>query len=127
MSEGAMVQGVLVEGVLAEGAMTEGADDVPDLPRYAELVLDAVDRIPPGRVLTYGDIAELVGEGGPRQVGAVMSRYGSLVPWWRVLHADGTPPVCHDGRALAAYRAEGTPLRPGGRRVDMRTARWDGR
>jgi alkylated DNA nucleotide flippase Atl1 len=104
-----------------------GADGpASDLPRYAELVLDTVDRIPPGRVLAYGDIAELVGEGGPRQVGAVMSRYGSLVPWWRVLHADGTPPVCHDGRALAQYRVEGTPLRSGGTRVDMRLARWDG-
>jgi alkylated DNA nucleotide flippase Atl1 len=98
--------------------------DAGDLPRYAELVLDTVDSIPPGRVLAYGDIAELVGEGGPRQVGAVMSRYGSLVPWWRVVHADGSPPVCHDGRALAAYRAEGTPLRAGGTRVDMRLARW---
>jgi len=98
-----------------------------DLPRYAELVLDVVDAIPPGRVLAYGDIAELVGEGGPRQVGAVMSRYGSLVPWWRVVHADGSPPVCHDRQAPAAYRAEGTPLKADGTRVDMRRARWDGR
>ncbi len=98
-----------------------------DLPRYVELVLDTVDRIPPGRVLTYGDIAELVGQGGPRQVGAVMSRYGNLVPWWRVVHADGAPPVCHDDEAPAAYRAEGTPLRAGGTRIDLRRARWDGR
>jgi alkylated DNA nucleotide flippase Atl1 len=105
----------------------EEADGESDLPRYAELVLDAVDRIPPGRVLAYGDVAELVGEGGPRQVGAVMSRYGSLVPWWRVLRADGSPPVCHERPALERYRAEGTPLRPGGRRVDMTVARWDGR
>ena len=27
---------------------------------------------------------------------------------------------------LAAYRRERTPLRPGGARVDMRRARWDG-
>lgn len=112
---------------VVDGADARALEPPGDLPRYAELVLDTVDRIPPGQVLAYGDIAELVGEGGPRQVGAVMSHYGSLVPWWRVVHADGTPPVCHDGRAIAAYRAEGTPLRPGGARVDMRLARWDGR
>jgi alkylated DNA nucleotide flippase Atl1 len=106
---------------------SEVAEPAAELPRYVEAVLDTIDQIPAGRVLAYGDIAELVGEGGPRQVGAVMSRYGSLVPWWRVVHADGSPPVCHDGRAVAAYRAEGTPMRPGGERIDMRRARWDGR
>jgi alkylated DNA nucleotide flippase Atl1 len=100
---------------------------LPDLPRYAELVLDVIDTIPPGRVLAYGDNAELVGAGRPPQVGAVMSRYGSLVPWWRVVHADGSPPVCHDAQAAAAYRAERTPMRPDGARIDMRRARWDGR
>ncbi|WP_019634683.1 MGMT family protein [Actinomadura atramentaria] len=93
---------------------------------YAEAVLDAVERIPPGRVMAYGDVAELVGGGGPRQVGRVMSLYGGGVPWWRVLRADGSPPTGHEARALARYRAEGTPLRPDGRRVDMRRARFTG-
>ncbi|WP_396448347.1 MGMT family protein, partial [Actinomadura sp.] len=76
---------------------------------YAEAVLDAVERIPPGRVMSYGDVAELVGSGGPRQVGRVMSLYGGAVPWWRVIRADGSPPRCHEGRAHEHYRAEGTP------------------
>lgn len=87
-------------------------------------VLDVVNAIPPGRVLTYGDVAALVGYGGPRQVGKVMSQWGSLVPWWRVLRAGGAPPTGHEQRALKAYREEGTPLRPGGERVDLRLARW---
>jgi alkylated DNA nucleotide flippase Atl1 len=98
-----------------------------ELPAYAEAVLGVVERIPPGRVLAYGDIADYLGEGGPRQVGAVMSRYGGGVPWWRVLHADGSPAPGHEARALARYRDEGTPLRPSGERVDMTRARWDGR
>ncbi|MFD0683104.1 MGMT family protein [Actinomadura fibrosa] len=93
---------------------------------YAEMVLDAVERIPPGRVLSYGDLAELVGQGGPRQVGRVMSLYGGGVPWWRVIRADGSPPSGHEVRAHEEYRAEGTPLRPDGRRVDMARARWTG-
>ncbi|MFD0886905.1 MGMT family protein, partial [Streptosporangium algeriense] len=51
---------------------------------YAERVLDLVERIPAGRVMSYGDIAEYLGEGGPRQVGRVMSTWGGGVPWWRV-------------------------------------------
>lgn len=30
---------------------------------YAERVLDLVERIPPGMVMSYGDIAEYLGEG----------------------------------------------------------------
>jgi alkylated DNA nucleotide flippase Atl1 len=98
----------------------------PDLPPYASDVLDVVELIPPGRVMSYGDIAEYLGAGGPRQVGSVMSHYGGAVAWWRVLRADGTPLPGEEHRALEAYRAERTPLRPGGRRVDMAKARWDG-
>ncbi|HET9653765.1 MAG TPA: MGMT family protein [Kineosporiaceae bacterium] len=97
-----------------------------DLPELASAVLDVVDLIPPGQVLTYGDVAEYVGGGGPRQVGQVMARWGGAVAWWRVLKADGSPPPGHEDQALQQYRREGTPLRPDGRRVDLRRARWDG-
>ncbi|MGN6598250.1 MAG: MGMT family protein [Actinomycetes bacterium] len=90
---------------------------------YAEAVLDVVERIPPGRVLTYGAIAELVG-GGPRQVGRVMSLAGGPVPWWRVVRADGRPAACHDGEALRLLREEGTPFRGDGERLDLRSAFW---
>lgn len=56
--------------------------------RLVELVLRAVDLIPPGRVAAYGDLGRIVGI-GPRQVGAVMSRYGDGVTWWRVTNASG--------------------------------------
>lgn len=93
---------------------------------YAEAVLDLVERIPTGRVMPYGDIAEYLGRGGPRQVGAAMAAWGGGVPWWRVVRADGSPPSGHEVRALEHYAAEGTPLRPGADRVDMRRARWAG-
>lgn len=98
------------------------------LDEYSALVLDVVDAIPPGRVMSYGDIAEYIGSGGPRQVGRVMSSYGGGVAWWRVIHADGTPPPGHDAAALARYLEEGTPLRSNRPpvRVDMRRARWKG-
>lgn len=94
--------------------------------RYVEEVLCVVELIPRGRVMSYGDIAEYVGRGGPRQVGRVMAHCGGSVPWWRVVRADGSPPSCHEGEALTRLRGEGTALRRGGERVDMRLARWDG-
>jgi alkylated DNA nucleotide flippase Atl1 len=99
-----------------------------DQEAYVEAVLRVVESIPPGRVLSYGAIAEYVGQGGPRQVGAVMAAYGGSVPWWRVVRADGRPPLCDTGEARAEYLREGTPLRgrldDGLTRVDMAAALW---
>jgi alkylated DNA nucleotide flippase Atl1 len=77
-------------------------------------------------VLSYGDIAELLGDGGPRRVGRVLARDGSAVPWWRVLRADGTHDDGIRERALDFLRAEGTAVRGAGPhgRVDMDRARW---
>ena len=94
-----------------------------DREEYVERVLALVERIPSGRVMSYGAIAEAVGVGGPRQVGRVMALEGGPVPWWRVVRADGGLPLCHDGEALAQHRSEGTALRPSGK-VDMRLAAW---
>lgn len=79
--------------------------------RYRDAVRTLVGLIPAGRVLAYGDIAELLGCGGPRQVGRVMSHFGDGLPWWRVTRADGRPAEGHDERALVQYRIEETPLR----------------
>lgn len=102
-------------------------------PEYAERVFEVAELIPPGRVMTYGDVAEWLEEGGPRQVGRVMALYGDAVPWWRVVRADGALLPGHELRALGHYRDEGTPLREASRaseghvpRLDMRRARWDG-
>jgi alkylated DNA nucleotide flippase Atl1 len=101
---------------------------------YVEAVLDLVALIPAGAVLAYGDVADLLGSGGPRQVGSAMSHHGSAVPWWRVLRASGEAPPGHGREALTLYVLEGTPLlgnhadflRTGeGRwRVDITAARW---
>ena len=101
---------------------------------YVEAVLDVVALIPAGTAVAYGDVAELLGSGGARQIGSVMSHHGSSVPWWRVVKASGEAPPGHEREALALYLLEGTPLlgsypdflRTGeGRwRVDLMAARW---
>lgn len=89
---------------------------------YAEEVLRLVEAVPPGRVTTYGDLAEMVGRGGPRQVGAVLARHGGGVPWWRVVRADGRPADGLAERALRRLGDEGVPVRGG--RVRLVSARW---
>lgn len=95
---------------------------------FTEAVLELVALIPAGAVLAYGDVAELLGSGGPRQVGWVLSHHGAAVPWWRVLRASGEAPEGHEAAALDHYLDEGTPLRgnPGRAswRVDLALARW---
>ena len=90
--------------------------------RFVEAVLSVVERVPAGRVTTYGAIADHVGSGGPRQVGRVMALYGGPVPWWRVVRADGTLAKGHRQKEL--LRAEGVRFR--GDRVDMRECRASG-
>lgn len=90
---------------------------------YVEAVLSLVERVPAGRVTTYGALADAVGHGGPRLAGRVMALHGGSVPWWRVVRADGSPAPCHDGEAAALLRAEGAPLRPSGR-IDLEQALW---
>jgi O-6-methylguanine DNA methyltransferase len=96
-----------------------------ELTMFAQRVLDAVDRIPRGRVMSYGDVAEFVGMGSARAVGMVMSRHGAEVPWHRVLHADGTCATHKADHQLEMLRSEGAPMLRG--RIDMTQARWDGR
>jgi methylated-DNA-protein-cysteine methyltransferase related protein len=92
---------------------------------FAEAVLGIVEQIPPGRAITYGIIAELLGRGGPRQVGTVMARYGGGVPWHRVVNTNGRLVPGHEAEALRRHRAEGTPMRgPARDHVDLRAALW---
>jgi methylated-DNA-protein-cysteine methyltransferase related protein len=90
-----------------------------------ERVLFMIDQIPPGRVLSYGDVAELALAPTPRYVGQVLARYGSTVCWWRVLRSDGTPAPHLRERQLSLLRAEGVPLLSSGEAVDLQQARWD--
>lgn len=97
---------------------------------FVDAVLEVVDAIPPGRVMTYGDVAATLGSRGARAVGQVMSRYGHDVPWWRVVRAGGRPPAGHAEAARSHYDAEGVPLRPSddedGYRIDLASCRWTG-
>ncbi|SCX52091.1 O(6)-alkylguanine repair protein YbaZ [Klenkia marina] len=97
--------------------MTRPAEDVD------EAVFDVVERVPAGRVTTYGDVGRLVGV-GPRRVARALSQGGAAVPWFRVVRADGTAAEPVRARQLALLAAEGVPVR--GQRVDLDAVRWSG-
>jgi len=101
---------------------------------YIDAVRSIVAMVPPGAAVAYSDISDLLGQGGPRQIGAIMARHSEGLCWWRVLRASGEAPSGHELEAFRRYREEGTPLRgrtedfertgEGRWRVDFPAARW---
>lgn len=79
-----------------------------------------VNGVPPGQVITYGEIAARIGT-GPRHAGRLVAQLGDGSPWWRVVYWDGSPAACHDGVAPNLLAQEATPMC--GDRVDIRRAR----
>ena len=96
--------------------MTRAALDVD------EAVFDVVDRIPAGRVSTYGGIGRLVGVGPRRVARALSGGGGGAVPWHRVVRADGTVAEPVRVEQLALLAAEGVPMRDG--RIDLAAVLW---
>ncbi|RCW42831.1 O(6)-alkylguanine repair protein YbaZ [Halopolyspora algeriensis] len=88
-----------------------------------EQVRSVVASIPPGRVLGYGDVAELAGLRSARLVGRILAEDGADLPWYRVLRSDGTVAEHIRHRQLEHLRAEGVLADNG--RVDMRRYRWE--
>lgn len=75
--------------------------------------------------MSYSDVAEYVGSRAARNVGRVLAVDGGTVAWHRVLRADGSCAEHLRAEQLGLLAAEGVPIR--GQRVDMTSARWDGR
>lgn len=87
-------------------------------------ILACVEAIPPGFVMTYGDVAEYVGASSPRIVGRVLALDDGSVPWHRVLRANGTLASHLYTEQRQRLLAEGVRFR--GERVELTRHRWDG-
>ncbi|MDE3130686.1 MAG: MGMT family protein [Acidobacteriota bacterium] len=84
----------------------------------ATVILQRLRRVPPGFVTTYGDLSP----GAPRQAGrALAADAADDLPWWRVVHSDGTWVKGAEQRRL--LEAEDVPIR--GARVVLAEARID--
>ena len=91
---------------------------------FFEEVYKVVARIPAGKVMSYGQIARVLGAPrAARQVGWAMRTCPDDLPWQRVVKADGS--IAGGGYAdlrRALLEAEGVPFLPDGR-VDMEKCR----
>ncbi|MBI3144602.1 MAG: MGMT family protein [Pseudogulbenkiania sp.] len=98
-------------------------------PEFARAVLALVARIPPGRVSTYGTLANLAGyPRHARHVGRLLGHLpdGVSVPWQRVVGAGGRiarpgTPGADQQRLLLEH--EGVELSASGR-VDLQRYGW---
>lgn len=98
---------------------------------WREAVYQVVAQIPASCVLSYGDVAALLGKPrAARQVGyalaALDAERAAIVPWWRVLRTDGS--VAFQGAVgrgalqCQLLTEDGVDVQNG--RVDMATVRW---
>ena len=64
---------------------------MPSQPTFLQKVELVVSQIPAGKVTTYGQVAQCIGEGTARLVGMALSSLpkGSSIPWHRVVNAKG--------------------------------------
>ena len=92
---------------------------------FFQAVYEIVAQIPRGRVVSYGQIARLLGSPrAARQVGWAMRQCPEELPWQRVIMSDGS--IAGGGWSelrRALLEEEGIPFLPDGR-VDMARCRW---
>jgi len=93
---------------------------------------EVVERIPRGRIATYGQIARLAGlPGHARHVGRALRELsgGRTFPWHRVVNSEGRISARRDGASeevqRTRLRCEGVTF-DGRGRVSLLRYRWDG-
>ena len=103
----------------------------PATPTNYERIYAVVERIPEGRVATYGQVAALAGLGrAARQVGYALHSLpdGSELPWHRVINSRGevSPRAMPgwDGYQRHLLEEEGVELDERGR-IDLDRYRWE--
>lgn len=93
-------------------------------------IYEVVRQVPPGRVASYGQIAEIVDAGcDARTVGYAMAGTpeGGEVPWQRIVNREGKISLPGQGGEIQRMRleSEGVPFDARGR-IDMKRFGWEG-
>ncbi len=105
-----------------------------DKTQSAELyrrIYKLVKQIPRGQVATYGQLAKMVGNCGPRQVGYAMSHTPADhgIPWHRVINCQGRVSVRKQGREdprqIKLLKKEGVVFSKSGK-IDFAEYAWFG-
>lgn len=110
------------EGIVgARLTFTKGSRELRGPTAFQSRVYATVRLIPPGFVLSYGEVAELVGHPrSARAVGGALAHTPETLelPWWRVVSGRGvisTPNIRHTANVQRALlEDEGIAFSPGG-------------
>ena len=109
----------------------------PHLKEFQKRVWEVVRRIPPGKVMAYGKVAQMIPlpEGmdakayrafAPRWVGGAMANCPQDVPWWRVINSKGEISLRPGARQQRErLEEEGVTFDARGR-VDLKKYGWQG-
>lgn len=75
---------------------------------FASSVGSVLERLEPGDVTTYGEVAAEAGfPGAARAVGSLLARSDGAWPWWRVVTTSGRLVPGHEVEHARRLRAEG--------------------
>ncbi len=84
-----------------------------DDPGFTAAVIAVLERLRPGEVMAYGEVAAEAGyPGAARAVGNLLRMTPGL-PWWRVVTASGRLVPGNEPDHAARLRAEGVTVRNG--------------
>ncbi|MEZ4620769.1 MAG: MGMT family protein [Caldilineaceae bacterium] len=108
----------------------------PNQPAYYEQVWDLARQVPPGRVVTYGQLAQLIAPPAgfdpqeykawsPRWVGDAMAACPDDVPWQRVINAQGKISE-RPGSQRQRHLLEGEGIVFVNDKVDLKRYQWQG-
>lgn len=86
-----------------------------------QAIRNAILSIPPGKVASYGEVAEAAGLPlHHRQVAQFLRKYGRSVPWYRVLGSGGLLKTTGEGALEQRMNLEMEGVRFRGKRVDLK-------
>jgi methylated-DNA-protein-cysteine methyltransferase-like protein len=82
---------------------------------FEAAVRRVLEALPPGRVMSYGEVAAEAGRPGAARAVGNLLRVSTGLPWWRVVSASGRLVPGAEAEQAARLRAEGVPLTGRGR------------
>ncbi len=80
---------------------------------FTDAVIEVLDRLRPGEVMAYGEVAAEAGyPGAARAVGNLL-RVTPGLPWWRIVTATGRLVPGNEAEQAARLRSEGVAVKRG--------------
>jgi methylated-DNA-protein-cysteine methyltransferase-like protein len=78
---------------------------------FEQAVMEVLESLVPGDVVTYGDVAAEAGHpGAARAVGRILATSDGDLPWWRVVTNTGRLVPGHEVEHARRLRAEGVDV-----------------